>query len=59
MSKIFGTNERLIIQDEPDSDGELLVSMPIYSSDVSCVDTWIDREQAIEIMAHLQNCFGI
>lgn len=59
MSKIFGTNERLIIQDKPDSDGELLISMPIYASDDSCTDTWINREQAIAIMKHLQDCFGI
>jgi hypothetical protein len=57
--KIFGTNERLIIQDEPDSDGELLITMPILGGDISCVDTWINRDQAIDLMKHLQDCFGI
>ncbi len=59
MAKIFGTNEKLIIQDSPDSDGELQISMPIHSDDISCTDTWINREDAIKIMEHLRNCFGI
>ncbi|MCK5609199.1 hypothetical protein KAR91_45415 [Candidatus Pacearchaeota archaeon] len=59
MSKIFGDDKSLIIQDELDSDGDLLISMPIFSSDMACTDTYIDREDAIKIMEHLQSCFGI
>lgn len=59
MAQIFGGDKKLIIQDKPDSDGDLLVSMPIHSGDLSCTETWIDREAAKKIMEHLQDCFGI
>lgn len=59
MSEIFGTNERLIIEDAPDSDGELEVYMPIDGGDNGEVFTWLNKEDAIRLMTHLQNAFGI
>lgn len=61
MSKVFGTNDSLIMDDNVDSDGELEIMMPVYASDFDSesVTTWIDREGAIKIMEHLQNVFGI
>lgn len=59
MSAIFGTNERLIVDDVPDSDGELNISMAVYSSDYEHTDTWIDKEQAEALIAHLRAAFDL
>ena len=59
MSKIFGTNERLIVEDCPDSDLELEISMAVMASDGESVSTWINEDQAKLLVAHLKNVFGI
>ena len=48
MSKVFGTNERLIVDDSIDGDGELNISMAVYSSDYEHVDAWLNKEQAAQ-----------
>jgi len=58
MSIVSGTNERLIVEDALDSDGELNISMVVYSSDDD-TDTWINKEMAVELIAHLKRVFEI
>lgn len=59
MSIVTGTNQRLFMDDKPDSDGEMNISMPIHSDDGDTADTWINKEMAIEIIAHLTAVFEI
>ena len=58
MSIVSGTNERLIVEDALDGDGELNISMAVYSSD-DYTDTWINKEMAVELIAHLKRVFEI
>jgi len=59
MSIVSGTNERLIVEDALDGDGELNISMAVYSSDDESTDTWINKEMAVELIAHLKRVFEI
>jgi len=56
---ILGTNKRLIVGGKFDSDGEILISMPIHGQDVSCTDTWINEEDAKLLIKHLKTMFEI
>jgi len=59
MSKVFGTNERLIVEDYLDSDLELEISMAVMASDGDSVSTWINKEQAKLLIAHIKHVFEI
>lgn len=61
MSKIFGTNERLIVEDKPDSDSELEISMSVMANEAQdeSVTTWINRNDAIELIEHLKKAFNL
>lgn len=61
MSTVYGTNESLIVDDRPDSDGELSLSMAVMASDADSesVSTWINKAGAEELIAHLQAAFHI
>ena len=59
MSKVFGTNERLVVERKVDSEGELEVSMAVYSSDDESTCTWINKQMASELIEHLQRVFKI
>ena len=59
MSQIFGTNDQLCIEDDKDSEGELEVSMSILATDSESVSSWLNRDDAIKVVEHLQKVFDI
>lgn len=50
--------KRLIIEDKLDYDGELEIGMEYrdYESDPAC---WLNKEQAVQLINHLQKLFGV
>jgi hypothetical protein len=59
MSIVLGTNERLIIEDMPDSDLELEISMAVMASDGESVSTWLNEVEAKKLVDHLTLVFEI
>lgn len=59
MSKIYGTNETLIVEDFPDSHGELEVNMSVIKSDDESVTTWLNKEEAEKLIEHLKRAFRL
>ncbi len=59
MSKVFGTNQSLFVDDEKDSDGEINVFMPVMACDSESVETWLDKQEALKLISHLQSVFNI
>jgi len=59
MSIVIGTNKRLIIEEMPDSDGELQISMAVMSNDTESVDTWLTESDARKLVNHLNYIFEI
>lgn len=61
MSKVFGTRESVIIEDSADSSGELEIGMAIMADDhdSESVDDWINKDDAIRLIEHLQKVFGL
>lgn len=54
----YGSNRDLHIEDDLDSDGDLSVSM--VGADLNgYAESWINKQQAIEIIEHLQSAFDI
>lgn len=59
MSTVFGIIERLIIEDEPNEDGWLEIVIAVMSSDVEYTVDYLDKEEAIKLIAHLSKVFSI
>lgn len=61
MSEIFGTDESLIVEDFCDSDLELELSIAVMASDANSesVSTWISKEDAEKLIAHLKTAFNL
>lgn len=59
-SKIFGTNEALIVDERAETDGELAISMAVTAcdADAESVHTWLNKEQATELAELLLSAFN-
>lgn len=57
--KIYGTDNRLLIEDEVDSEGELEAFMQTAFCDEESIHTWLNKESAIELIKHLTDAFNL
>lgn len=53
---ILGTNDRLCVYDQLDSDGHL--SVRLLEDDIEAF-TWLTKQDADRLIAHLQQAFNI
>ena len=58
-STIYGTNEKLMVDDHADSDGELGISMAVTAcdADAGSAHTWLSMQDAQKLIEHLKSAF--
>ena len=61
MSKIFGEDERLIVESGLDFEGDLEISMAVLASDKGSesVSTYIKEQDAKRLILHLEKVFDL